>query len=415
MANPYTSGAAPAGNSPMDFIAPDIASGTRSLARRQQIADLLRMQALQTGGNETQMAGGWAIPNSPTKPFEKLARALVARSTQGQIDEEQSALSKDYSARLAAALNGKTGPEAAMAASALGFPPEAVMTMGWGGKNTVHTLTQGDRTGLYSAPERGAGAVTPLFESQIGRSPDAVLSAETSTNNSIRAAGQSDINSQRSANTSRYSTDVGAASTRRGQDISQETALTLADPTLKGAQAAAKARATGAVEAQLSLPAVLQRGEDAIAALDALVGTAPVPGGKKGTGMHKGAAGILGRWMPETRAKVFGAGGPEADFVSRFEAVKSQAFLQGFDQLKGAGAITEIEGAKGQSAINRMTLAQKPEDFLAAAREAQAIYRKGMETARQLAQEPAPGFGTGTAGGSLGTYVPGRGLVPGGN
>lgn len=42
------------------------------------------------------------------------------------------------------------------------------------------------------------------------------------------------------------------------------------------------------------------------------------------------------------------------DAKSRLEQVKGQAFLQAFQQLKGAGAVTEAEGAKASQAIARL-------------------------------------------------------------
>ena len=53
----------------------------------------------------------------------------------------------------------------------------------------------------------------------------------------------------------------------------------------------------------------------------------------------------------------------------RIEQIKGEIFLISFEQLKGAGQITEIESEKGAAAKARLSTAQKPEDFTEALRE----------------------------------------------
>ena len=51
---------------------------------------------------------------------------------------------------------------------------------------------------------------------------------------------------------------------------------------------------------------------------------------------------------------------------ARMKQLEGQAFLQAFESLKGAGQITEIEGAKATQAIGRLDSAQSPDDYRAA-------------------------------------------------
>ena len=60
-------------------------------------------------------------------------------------------------------------------------------------------------------------------------------------------------------------------------------------------------------------------------------------------------------------------------------------FLQAYQALKGGGQITELEGAKAESALNRMDKAQSKPEYIKAAREYQNALRSGMERAQRQA------------------------------
>lgn len=90
------------------LIAPDIATQQAQLARRQQIADMLRMQALQPQG-DTQVINGWAIPKSPLEGLSRVAQALVSKKLQSDIDQQNIDLSKSMQNRMVDILNGSTG------------------------------------------------------------------------------------------------------------------------------------------------------------------------------------------------------------------------------------------------------------------------------------------------------------------
>lgn len=100
--NPFTSAQAPAYN----ILAPDLAAQQIKLSRQQQMADLLRQQALQQDQG-TQVVNGWAVKKSPFEGLAKIAAALGSRYSQDQIDDKQAALSKALGGRLSDAFNAQ--------------------------------------------------------------------------------------------------------------------------------------------------------------------------------------------------------------------------------------------------------------------------------------------------------------------
>lgn len=110
MANPFTSAQAP---QTLQLIAPDIAAQQMQLMRQQQMADILRSNALAPSGG-TQMAGQYAIKNSPFEGISKMAQALLGGFAQRNIDEKNLDLAKSLQERYGNILGGGSGgsPEA---------------------------------------------------------------------------------------------------------------------------------------------------------------------------------------------------------------------------------------------------------------------------------------------------------------
>jgi hypothetical protein len=83
-------------------------------------------------------------------------------------------------------------------------------------------------------------------------------------------------------------------------------------------------------------------------------------------------------------------------FAALVDQVKGQNFMTAFQSLKGAGAITETEGAKAERAQARLDRAQSEKDFDIALKDLKEVVVAGMERARQKAgvknnqQVPAP-------------------------
>ncbi len=100
-------------------------------------------------------------------------------------------------------------------------------------------------------------------------------------------------------------------------------------------------------------------------------------------------------------------GGPGEDFKAIMQQLKGQAFIRMFDALRGAGAITEMEGSKATDALAALPLAQSEKQFKEQLDLIDRIVKRGLETARQKtgsagagagapAPTPAPGGGSAT-------------------
>jgi hypothetical protein len=205
------------------------------------------------------------------------------------------------------------------------------------------------------------------------------------------------------AETSRRGQNMQAETSRRGQDINEQRER---DLTLAENQAAAKARgkviAENKVEAERALPGAIATAEQTLTLIDEMIGDARVSkDGKEwevpkgGRDPAEGFTDYVGLGFPGER---FLEGSDAASYERRQLQIEGKTFLEAFESLRGGGAITEVEGAKGQQAISRMNKAQSEVEYVKAARELQEVVRKGVERARTKAGV-APGGG-GTAGGA---------------
>ena len=141
-------------------------------------------------------------------------------------------------------------------------------------------------------------------------------------------------------------------------------------------------------------PAALEMMSQTITNINDLIGDTKVVNGKIVYGTkkpHEGFESSVG-FSGAPLAKYI-SGSPVADFRGRFDQIKDKTFLQAFENLKGAGQITEVEGAKATSALNRMSLAQSEKEFIIAAREFEENVTKGMQLARERAGFTTPNTG----------------------
>lgn len=77
-------------------------------------------------------------------------------------------------------------------------------------------------------------------------------------------------------------------------------------------------------------------------------------------------------------------------FGQRALQLQGQAFLQAFNNLKGAGQITEVEGDKATQAIGRLSTAQSPQDYRDALNELKGIIAQSKARASDRAGVAAP-------------------------
>jgi hypothetical protein len=200
------------------------------------------------------------------------------------------------------------------------------------------------------------------------------------------------------AETSRRGQNMQAETSRRGQDINEQRER---DLTLAENQAAAKARgkviAENKVEAERALPGAIATAEQTLTLIDEMIGDARVSkDGKEwevpkgGRDPAEGFTDYVGLGFPGER---FLEGSDAASYERRQLQIEGKTFLEAFESLRGGGAITEVEGAKGQQAISRMNKAQSEVEYVKAARELQEVVRKGVERARTKAGVAAGGGG----------------------
>jgi hypothetical protein len=171
--------------------------------------------------------------------------------------------------------------------------------------------------------------------------------------------------------------------------VLEENARRDADPAfqqrIEGARTLGRKAAEGDIAAVQALPKVITRAEEGMRLIDELIGKRDTKTGQllKGEKPHPGFQGSVGAtWLPGWR---FVQGSDEAGFMSRYDQIKDASFLEAFESLKGGGAITEKEGAKATSAINRMSTSTDEKEFIRAAMDLQDVIRKGVANAQSRA------------------------------
>lgn len=133
------------------------------------------------------------------------------------------------------------------------------------------------------------------------------------------------------------------------------------------AQAKEVGKETGA--AQVNLPSAISSADTALKVINDIRNH---PG--KATGV-----GVIGGLAPAI------PGTAQAGFVDLVNQAKGTAFLQAFTNLKGGGAISEVEGAKATQAIARLERARRPEDFDQALSDLESVIKIGKENAAKKA------------------------------
>lgn len=147
---------------------------------------------------------------------------------------------------------------------------------------------------------------------------------------------------------------------------------------LAGAKAGGKVVGESGAEASISLPQVTSKAEQALGLIDQMVGSAD---GK--VKPHPGFSSYVGGTLLPGMRHIEGS--DTAGYQALENQVKGGAFLQAFEQLKGAGQITEVEGRKATEAITRMNKSQSESEYIKAAREFQNVIRSGVQRAKQRA------------------------------
>jgi hypothetical protein len=101
--------------------------------------------------------------------------------------------------------------------------------------------------------------------------------------------------------------------------------------------------------------------------------------------------------MPGTSAYAFG---------TLMKQIGGKNFLAAYQQLKGAGNVSEIEGTKAEAAQARLATAQSKEDFDKALNEFERTIRTDMETVQRKVNAPVSAWRLGA---DNSTYAPDKG------
>jgi hypothetical protein len=142
-------------------------------------------------------------------------------------------------------------------------------------------------------------------------------------------------------------------------------------------KAAQQAAGTAQGQAAATLPNTLQAADQALKLVDAV---------RDHPGKNEGVGWILGRLPAMT---------PNAqNFTNVLGQLQGQVFLRAYGQLKGAGAISEIEGQKGEQAIAALSRAQTVDQFNKALDDLRDVVQTGRTNAIKIAKgdtAPTPG------------------------
>lgn len=138
----------------------------------------------------------------------------------------------------------------------------------------------------------------------------------------------------------------------------------------KDVQGAANETKTGQniADATNALPGIETSANQAIATIDSL-STDPY--------LNR-MVGPADSWLPNVSGDAHRVQG-------KMDQIGGQSFLQAFNSLKGAGAITEVEGQKATQAIARLNTAQNESDYREALAELKGIVSQGLDNARRRA------------------------------
>jgi hypothetical protein len=159
------------------------------------------------------------------------------------------------------------------------------------------------------------------------------------------------------------------------------------------AQGAAVGTAVGG--SQFNLPAAKQNVDLEMANIDAILNDKEGLSQTFGNlgGFNVNGVGYPNQWTPTLPNT------PKANLNERVKQVVGQNFLQAYSSLKGAGAITEVEGSKAQEAMARLGSAQDQASFEQALNDLKAVLKLGYDRmSAQAGTLPSIGGGTGVTG-----------------
>lgn len=128
------------------------------------------------------------------------------------------------------------------------------------------------------------------------------------------------------------------------------------------------------LDARQDLPKAISQADSMISSIDGMLS-------------HPGLSSAVGMRVPGATSI---PGTEAANFQTRLDQLKGQAFLQAFQSLRGGGQITEVEGKKATDAIGRLSNNQSEAAFKESMGELRGILEAAKQRAYGMAGTPAP-------------------------
>ncbi len=326
------------------------------LARRQKMYDMLSQQAVTP--QQTQMVSGRAVPQGWLSALSPIAKAMMAKSGQDDVATQQQELDTRQAQGVQSAMkdtmNQYTGKPAEVLPQGQFGPaaPEIKADPMGAAMNTA--------TDPYLSQSKPAQAMMQqLMKNQGGQT-----SSTRPYYSFLPTEGGYAVGNNRTGDI-----DDPSNPSYRGVMKASDS------PRIAGEKAREKEIGEDKGKAIVDLPASKVRTETTLDLVDELTSH---PGMKDVIGFPDNPLTLKG-WMPGTDA---------ADFKNRLDQLTNRTFMEIFPTLKGGGQITEIEGEKGQSSINRMKAATSEKEFQSAAKDFKSEVNRLRNITLQRAGQP---------------------------
>lgn len=177
--------------------------------------------------------------------------------------------------------------------------------------------------------------------------------------------------------------EEAAKSTQAKIDVEAANAGKIA--AVKGAETAAAETAKNTAAAQAALPKILRITDSLKSAAGAL---------KEAKGLDEIVGGSIWSRLPDKvtdkAIPLFQAGSPTADAYAKYKKLMGANFMTAFQELRGAGQITEQEGAKAEAAFARLQRSQTRKQFTEALDELIDLANEIQSRSKSLAGNSAP-------------------------
>lgn len=388
-------------------LAPDLLARQLQLQQTQEYGRRMREEGSQMP--QGQMVGGHFVAPSITQYLAQGLKSYLGREAENSIPQQYADLSNAQREADMAKFGLGASPQA-LAAGLSGesqmpllFPGDpqrsmmAYQAMGPEGYFKAsadnYKLTNEQRNLAHLSPEARNQLISAPFLNEAGKDGVQMRMGNDGTVQAFPVPGYRDIQAGNEAAITGARESASAPYTLvdvpDGQGGTRKMPLDMAASALRNGPAGAQAAMEGGqlegggmgyrpseatVEARESLPRVLEQADAMIQSIDGLVN-------------HPGLSSAVGMRVPGWS---YVPGTEAANFASRLDQLKGQAFLQAFESLKGGGQITEVEGKKATDAIARLSQNQSEAAFKESMRELREVLVSAKNRAYRKANMTAP-------------------------